>query len=216
MMDVDVLQGALRLLFLLDRAGAVPLPEGRPAKAGAVAVIESETKLQKLHFWMRNPDYLSLEILTLLEDGKGKGLSVEIAAVLLEGGEPELRLYPMLRHLYGAFEPLDDSMSHLVSVGLALCRTTRDPTGAKPRHDYWLLPEGRKTAERILVEHPGLQWYGDRADLIAVVAGNASGNQLRDRHYVVPEYADTQMGRPIPPVADLARERLARMGGTVS
>ena len=215
-MDVSVLQGALRLLFLLDRAGSAPVAGSPAAKAGVVAVIEAEKKLQALHFWMRNPDYLGLEILDLIQEGKPQGLTVMDAEALLAGDEPDLRLYPMLRNLYGAFEPLDDSMSHLVSVGLALCRRTRDSAVANPRIDYWLLPDGRATAAKIVADHPALRWYADRADLVAVVAGTDSGNRLKGRHYLVPAYADTPIGQIIPPVVDLVRARLAEMKGAVA
>lgn len=215
-LNTDVLQGALRLLFLLDRAGTTPRPESPAEAAGAVAVIEAEKKLQALHFWMRNPDYLALEILDLIQEGKPQGLSVKDAEALLEGDEPDLRLYPMLRNRYGAFEPLDDSMSHLVSVGLALCRRTRDSAVLNPRIDYWLLPEGRKTAASIVAGHPVLRWYADRADLIAVVAGTDSGTRLKDRHYLVPAYADTPIGQIIPPVVDQVRARLAEMKGAMA
>ncbi len=210
MMNVSVLQGALRLLFLLDRAGAPP-SQGSPAsEAGAVAVVKSETKLQKLHFWMRNPDYLAVEILACIERGDADGLSIEVAEALLEGDEPELRLYPMLRQRFGAFERIDDSMAHLVSVGLALCRRNGEPGGPR-RMDFWLLPAGRDTAAKIVKEYPQLGWYAERADLVALVARTDSGNKLKDRHYLVKEYADTPQGQTIPPVADAVRQRLAEL-----
>jgi hypothetical protein len=215
MIDISVLQGALRLLFLLDRAGAPPVPDSPAAKAGAVSVIESEKKLQALHFWMRNPDHLASDILTCIDRGEADGLSLETAEALLEGDEPELRLYPMLRHLFGAFEPIDDSMAHLVSVGLALCRRLGDPAGLK-RTDFWLLAAGRAAAANVVEEFPQLRWYADRADLVALVARADSGNRLKDRHYLVKEYANTPHGQLIPPVADSVRRRLAEMRGSAS
>jgi len=44
-LSTDVLQGALRLLFLLDRAGTAPRPGSAAEAAGAVAVMESEKRL---------------------------------------------------------------------------------------------------------------------------------------------------------------------------
>ena len=211
MMDVDVLQGALRLLFLLDRAGSPPRPDSPAATAGAVAVIEAEKKLQALHFWARNPDYLASEILDLIQEGKAQGLSMDDAEALLEGDEPELRLYPMLRNRFGAFEPVDDSMAHLVSVGLAVVRRTRSSPLTNPRSDYWLLPAGRDVATGIVADFPQLVWYADRADLVATVPGVDSGNRLKGRHYRVAEYASTPHGQVIPPIADTVRRRLAEM-----
>lgn len=161
---------------------------------------------------MRNPDHLASDILTCIERGEADGLSPEMAEELVEGDEPELRLYPMLRHLFGAFKPIDDSMAHLVSVGLARCHRLGDPARLK-RTDFWLLPAGRATAARIVrsfLSSAGM-WYADRADLVALVARADSGNRLKDRHYLVEEYANTPHGQLIPPVADSVRRRLAEM-----
>src|SRR4051794_10725037 len=54
-------QDALRLLILL---GAADGPVGDDAPTGAVAELRAESRLHALDFWLRNPDYLSLELLT--------------------------------------------------------------------------------------------------------------------------------------------------------
>lgn len=149
MLDVDSLQGALRMLFLLDRCGEAPAPGSHAAAVGAVAVITAEKKLQALHFWMRNPDYLAYELLCRVEANELDNTWIAKAEELLDSQEPELRLYPMLRHRFGAFEPIDDSFSYLAAAGLAECHRSGGP-GQVQRTDLYLLPAGREAANKIL------------------------------------------------------------------
>lgn len=60
----SVMQHAVRLLALLDGCGD-PVVQGDPD--GCVAVIRAELRLQALDFWLRNPDYLAGELLTMVE-----------------------------------------------------------------------------------------------------------------------------------------------------
>ena len=149
MLDIEALQGALRMLFLLDRCGHTPVAGSHAESAGAVAVITAEKKLQALHFWMRNGDYLAYEILSSVEAGEFDSTWLDTAEALLDGEEPELRHYPMLRHRFGAFEPIDDSFSYLAAAGLAECHRSGEP-GQVQRTDLYLLSTGRETARRIL------------------------------------------------------------------
>lgn len=207
MLDVEALQSAIRMLFLLDRCGEPPAPGSHAAAVGAVAVITAEKKLQALHFWMRNPDYLAYEILSRVEAGDLDDGWVGRAEELLDGDEPELRLYPMLRHRFGAFEPIDDSFSYLAAAGLAECHRA-GVAGQVQRTDLYLLAAGRQTAIAICEDYPDLRWYADRADLVAAVGQNLSGNAAKERQYALTEYAETQLGNRIQPIGDLVRVKL--------
>jgi hypothetical protein len=206
-MDVDALQGAMRMLFLLDRAGSSPQPGSHAESAGAVSVISSERKLQALHFWMRNPDYLAYEILCGVESHTLDYTWLEKAEALLVGDEPELRRYPMLRHRFGAYEPIDDSFSYLAAAGLAECHRSGAP-GQVQRTDLYLLVRGRDTATQIVSDYDDLRWYGDRADMVAKVGAMLTGYAAKNRQYELSEYAETQLGNRIQPVADIVREKL--------
>lgn len=210
MLDVDALQGALRMLFLLDRCGEPPAAGSRAATVGAVAVIKAEKKLQALHFWMRNPDYLAYEVLSRVEAGEFDSSLIDRAEELLDGDEPELRLYPMLRHRFGAFEPIDDSFSYLTAAGLAECHRSGSP-GQVQRTDLFLLQAGRDAANQILADEADMQWYADRADLVAAVGRTLSGNAAKDRQYELSRYAETALGDRIQPVDDIARTKLAEL-----
>ena len=210
MLDTEALQGAIRMLFLLDRCGHAPAAKSHAESAGAVAVITAEKKLQALHFWMRNGDYLAYEILRRIEAGEFDANWLDKAEELLDGAEPELRQYPMLRHRFGAFEPIDDSFAYLAAAGLAQCHRTGSP-GQVQRTDLYLLSAGRETAKRILEEEPDMQWYGDRADLVAAVGATLSGNAAKERQYELSQYAQTALGDRIQPIDDIARAKLAQL-----
>jgi hypothetical protein len=206
-MDVATLQGALRLLFLLDAAG-VPVRDGAHVPPNAVKVVRSEKRLQAMDFWMRNPDYLAAEILVLVESGDFPSSDVTIAEELVAGDEPDLRRYPMVRYLFGAFEPVDDAFSLLVTPGLATRRRTGKPDGRKSSF-FYLLQAGADATVKIISDDPDLGWYQDRAELVARVAGTDAGNKLKLRQYAHLDYAATQVGTRFSPITDVVRQRLA-------
>lgn len=212
MLDVEALQGALRMLFLLDRCGRSPAPGSHAAEIGAVAVIAAEKKLQALHFWIRNPDYLAYEILCRVEEGDLDRTWFDHASELLDSEEPELRLYPMLRNRFGAFEPIDDAFSYLVAAGLAECYRMGSP-GQVQRTDFYLLPAGRDAANRILRDEPDMHWYAVRADLVAAVGQSLTGNAAKERQYELSRYAETALGDRIQPIEDIARDKLDQLAG---
>lgn len=59
---------------------------------------------QALDFWMRNPDYLANELLTVFEETSDASL-VQPAERIFEDHEPDLRRLPMIRYHFGAFVP---------------------------------------------------------------------------------------------------------------
>jgi hypothetical protein len=112
-------QDAVRLLFVLDRCGAPYCPPTEEAAPlDVVAVIRGQKRLQALDFWLRNPDYLADELLAQVEDGSAvdSGWALTQADLLLEGDEPDVSRYPMVRWRFGAWEPLDDALA-LLPIG---------------------------------------------------------------------------------------------------
>lgn len=202
----SVYQDAVRLLLLISQA-AEPLsdpPDHMPD--GAVAVLHSQVLLQKLDFWLRNPDYLADELISRFErDGNRDDL--DLARQILESDEPEVRTYQMLRYLFGAYEPLDEALSVLRTPGLVV-RRRRGVPGHTTQHDYYLTESGREAARRILEDVPELAYYVERSKLVADLAAGRRGSALRDIQYLQPEYADAEIGTRIIGIADRARQRL--------
>lgn len=205
----SVYQDAVRLLLLID-AAAEPLTDARPAGApsDAVAVLHSQVLLQKLDFWLRNPDYLADELISRFErDGNAEDLG--LARKILESDEPEVRSYQMLRYLFGAYEPLDEALAVLRTPGLVI-RRKQGSVGHIKQHDYYLTAAGRTAAQAIVDKAPDLTYYVERSALVADLAAGRQGSALRDIQYLHPEYADAALGTYIAGIADRARHRLEK------
>lgn len=169
-----------------------------------------QARLQALDFWLRNPDYLADELLTEFQSGRMGREAVDQARAILHSEEPVLRRYPMIRWLYGAYEPLDDALSILRTLGMVRIRrqgTVENVT----RHDYFLLERGHAAADGLLLDAPELSWYARRAELVAAVAGTRGGSALKLRQKQQSEYADAELGSAIMGIRDRVIERLQRM-----
>lgn len=204
-------QDAVRILLLLDGAGE-PVDDAERALPGlgnAVCAVRTTVRLQKLDFWLRNPDYLADELLNDYETSREEPL-LAMAASILDSEEPEVRRYPMLRHKFGAWENIDNAMAVLRGAGLA-ARKRRGTIERVRQSDFYLLDEGRRVARDIVAAEPVFQYYVERVDLVVRLADGLGGTQLKKRQYLQREYADTPLREHISTVAPRARARLAAL-----
>ncbi|WP_218779426.1 hypothetical protein [Streptomyces sp. NRRL B-24572] len=201
-------QDAVRLLLLIHGASEKPntVDLADPGLAGAVGVVRTQVRLQKLDFWLRNPDYLADELLTDFETSREPGL-LEVAGRILDSEEPEVRRYPMLRHHFGAYEPLDDALAVLRSGGLVV-RRRRGTVNRVRQHDYFLMHRGEQVAEQIVRDVPTFSYYVERVALVVALADGLGGTDLKKRQYLQREYAEAARGTRIGSVSARARARL--------
>ncbi|MEP9394365.1 hypothetical protein ABLE94_19215 [Gordonia sp. VNK1] len=197
-------QHAIRLLALMHRCGEQPTKSDPP---GTVTVVRSELRLQAMDFWLRNPDYLADELITLVESGALDDSYVCVAERLLNDPEPDLRYYPMPKWLHGAFEPLDDAFSLLETYDLATA-VRRGTPGHNVAKTQFFLTEAGAAAAQTLAEDATLGWYSQQVELVALVAGDEVGSRLKDRQYLQTTYANTDLGANIASIADRVRVRL--------
>lgn len=200
-------QHAIRLLVLLNACGEA-VKDSDPA--GTAKVVRSELRLQATDFWLRNPDYLADELLTLIESGVINTQYVETARSLLDDPEPDLRWYPMPKWLHGAYEPLDDAFSLLETYGLALAIRRGRPGQAVAQTQFYLTVAGAAAVAELGAD-PVLGWYAKQVKLVAMIAGDDHGKGLKDRQYLQATYANTQLGLNIGPIADRVRAQLAAL-----
>lgn len=212
------MQDAVRILMLIDKAIEVVdgsrMAEADPPLAAAVGVVRTQVRLQKLDFWVRNPDYLANELLNDYDDGDQDPALLQMAGEILDSEEPELRRYPMLRYLFGAYEDLEDALSILRQADLVIRRKKGRP-GHVTRTDYYLTQAGKDMATRICTDYPDLAWYSNRAALVVLLADGHGATTLKDRQYLVDEYLSTPQGVRIPSITDRARRRLADIRATL-
>lgn len=206
---IEVLRGALRLLFIID-AAAEKVPDSSAVPSDTVGVVHAEKRIQALDFWVRNPDYLAEELMDEYIAGRRPD-GLAIVRTIFEGAEPDLRRIAMVRFRYGAREPLDEALSILESRDLV--RMVREGSvldGVKENH-YYLTKRGRNVAERLVADHPFLSWYHDRTKIVAELAIGRSATQLKDRQYRQDEYAGAPHNTLIPPITDRVRRRFEEL-----
>ena len=199
-------QTAIRLLACIQAAGDT----NNASRWGqdVVCVLRSQSRLQALDFWMRNPDYLANELLTEFETSGERDL-LTIAQRIFDDREPDLRRLPMVRYLFGAFEPLDNALAILRAADLIRIKRDGVPGGKIREHLYLLTTAGEDALGRIAAAAPELGWYRDRACIVARIAGAQGGKALKDRQYLQAEYAGTELSHVIQPVTDRVLARLA-------
>lgn len=216
--EVDRYADAVRILLLIA-AVAEPLDAAAlaSAPANATAVLRSESRLQKLDFWLRNPDYLADELLNDYERSHEQIL-LDLAGEILDADEPEVCAIPMIRYLFGAFERLDRALSMLAAPRLVITRARLSAGGNIVQANYFLTEKGRTVADEATRLYPELAWYTERAQLVRALAEATghTGLALRKRQYLQRDYAQTPLGEIIPSIADRTRERLAKLRESAS
>lgn len=153
--------------------------------------IDSETKLQKIDFWIRYPDHLAAALLTGVEtDGNlayRRDDVKQIIRQIFQNQEPTLRWVPMYRYLHGAYEPLDKVMIYLTSRSLAYRRI--EERGHRTK--YYLPKKGQAAVEAMLRECPETSWYATRCQLINSYFEHLNGFEIRKLQYLHGSYAET-------------------------
>jgi hypothetical protein len=194
---------ALRVLLIVVKASE-PLRE--EAIPGFDRVLHGETFVQALDFWIRNPDYVADELLSLYVANREQW-HLDAAQQIFADEEPDLRRVPMLRRYFGAYEPLDTALGILKSRRLVVPRSR--PLGAgKDEHEFLVGPEARNLVSRIVNEVPEIAWYDRRVDLVLKLANGRRGFALKKRQHQQKEYHDAQIGDLIPTTAERVRRRL--------
>lgn len=204
-------QAAARLLIIMDKLGDAPNAQEIAAVPEAVRVVRALSRLAKLDFWLRNPDYLADEVLNDVAQG-GLNAAVALPHVerMLKGSAPTLHLYPMQRYKYGAWELPDNAIAVLKAHGLVSTKRAKEMHAAaasKSRRDYYLLDAGQGALARMRQEIVQLAWYDSQADAISLLTVVGTGAAAKSRQYEQPEYAATPVGATIAPILDRVRAR---------
>lgn len=185
---------AVRILFILyfcrDQTADQGLQLRMFEKDYRAYSIDSETKLQKIEFWVRYPDHLASAFLRECEAGVFSGDEAQeikqVIRQIFRDDEPSLRQIPMSKYLRGAYEPLDEVMSFLHSRRLASRRIIGE---SRYRIQYFLTPKGVQAVTDLLQNCPQSHWYADRCKLINRFFGRLKGYEIRDLQYLEEKYA---------------------------
>lgn len=193
---------AIRILFILVKGSTFLNDSG---DSNIVAVFKGEARLHACDFWMRYPDYLAEELLDRFEK-RGDINDLEAVRSIFSEEEPELRKFPMIRYRFGAYEKIDNSMSVLRAREL-IAITRKVENDVIKETDFIIHKSAFFLTTSIVNEWPPLCWYAKRAELVADIAGQRGGTELKDRQYKQVEYATTHSGGIIPSISLRVKER---------
>jgi hypothetical protein len=204
---------SVRIMFILYFCCDDQLPLPGEHEEVYTRSIDSESKLQKIDFWIRYPDHLAAALLYGCEAGgsleRRKEEIKQIICHIFHEGEPTLRWIPMRKYLHGAYEPLDDVMNYLSSRMLAFRRVVE--WGHRTR--YYLTLKGCDVVEGLLKECPESIWYQERCRLIQSFFKHLKGFDLRNLQYLEKNYANTPNSEIIDRIEAIVRQRFFQLYG---
>jgi len=203
----DKLRILLILYFFSEEIGA----DSEEVDDQYKKVFRSEVRIQKIDFLMRYPDYLSFELLELLEEDDSRINKEEIKEEIksiFENNEPEIRRDDMLRYFFGAYEEIDHIIAFLVSTGFIVYKSKKNAAGREYDKIYYLTQNGIAKIENQILKHiDKTKWYGERCKLIKKYFGNLTGTELKVRQYTHEEYRLTPINEYIKGVQENVKNK---------
>jgi hypothetical protein len=156
-------------------------------------IFQSEQRIQKIDFLLRNPDYLCHE---LLEKAKSNSsLKAEIKAVvrnIFATKEPTIKRLEMEKFFFGAYEDIDDVIAFLKGIGfIDFSSKRRADLKTTIEKKYFITQYAIDKFESVIGSLPSIEWYVNRCNLIKKYFGDLSGSQLRISQYQIDEYKNT-------------------------
>lgn len=156
-------------------------------------VFQSEQRIQKIDFLLRNPDYLCYELLNIAKSHTNHkdDIKIEVKKIFVNK-EPVLRRLEMERFFFGAYEDIDDVIAFLKSVGfIDFSSKKRSDLKVTIEKKYYITQYAIDKFKNIIDTLPAIQWYIERCNLIRKYFGDLSGSQLRILQYRIDEYKNT-------------------------
>ena len=156
-------------------------------------VFQSEQRIQKIDFLLRNPDYFCHELLNIAKaDSILKAdIKDEVKNIFLKK-EPVFRRLEMERFFFGAYEDIDDVIAFLKSIDfIDFSSKKRSDLKTTIEKKYYVTQYAIDKFESVINTLPAIQWYLERCNLIKKYFGDLSGSQLRISQYRIDEYKNT-------------------------
>lgn len=163
-----------------------------PEKTNLVRVLYTETKIQKIDFLLRNPDYFALELLNLLSlNNHDRNRIKEVVIDIFRNREPEIRRLEMEKFFFGAYEDIDDVIAFLESYGFIAFKSKRNVELNVIDKQYYITKYAEEKLGNILPKMDSLSWYVNRCDQIKRYFGSYTGTQLKKMQYEDETYRNT-------------------------
>ena len=149
-----------------------------------VRVLYTETRIQKIDFLLRNPDYFALELLNLLPTKKHDRNQIKNVIIdIFKNREPEIRRLEMEKFFFGAYEDIDDVIAFLESYGFIVFKSKRNIELNVIDKQYYVTQYAEERIDKVLSEMDSLKWYIDRCEQIKQYFGDYTGTRLKNMQY---------------------------------
>jgi len=155
-------------------------------------VFRTEVKIQALDFLLRYPDFLSFELMDLMDNDKSLNRNEieQTIESIYRNNEPEIRVEEMEKFFHGAYESIDDVIAFLVSVNFLQHDSKKRTDGKAYDKNYFITKECANKIENNLRAIPAVKWYFERCELIKKYFDKFTGTDLKTRQYEYSEYSD--------------------------
>lgn len=168
-------------------------PHSDPDLPNVRRVFQSEQRIQKIDFLLRNPDYLCHELLNIAKTDtiQKDEIKTEVKKIFLNK-EPVLRRLEMERFFFGAYEDIDDVIAFLKSIDfIDFSSKKRSDLKVIIEKKYFITQYAIDKFDSVIDTLPAIKWYVERCNLIRKYFGDLSGSQLRISQYRIDEYKNT-------------------------
>jgi len=152
----------------------------------------TEIKIQALDFLLRYPDFLSCELMDLMDndDSLDKSEIQSIVKEIYQKEEPILRVDEMQKFFYGAYESIDSVILFLKSVRFIGFESKLRSDLQTYDKTYYITQRCIQQVEDNLLSIQSIKWYYDRCQLIKKYFNRFNGTELKKRQYRYQEYAN--------------------------
>ncbi|PKQ45093.1 hypothetical protein [Confluentibacter flavum] len=155
-------------------------------------IFKSEQRIQKIDFLLRNPDYLSFELINIAKVDLPKQLEIKkIVKDIFGNKEPVIRRLEMERFFFGAYEDIDNVIAFLKSVDFIDFSSKKSIDLKTIEKKYFITQYAIDKFESTIKSLSALNWYVERCGLIKNYFGDLTGSQLRISQYQIEEYKNT-------------------------
>jgi hypothetical protein len=155
-------------------------------------VFRTEIKIQALDFLLRYPDFLSFELMDLMDNDSSidrEEIKQTIENVY-RNKEPEIRVEEMEKFFHGAYESIDDVIAYLISIKFIKYESKKRRDGKKYNKIYYVTNECAEKIQNNLKNISEVGWYFERCNLIKKYFDHFSGSELKKRQYRYAEYSN--------------------------
>ncbi|TAJ07947.1 hypothetical protein DMA11_21875 [Marinilabiliaceae bacterium JC017] len=159
---------------------------------GYFGVFRSEIKIQALDFLLRYPDFLSMELMDLVDNDKTLDQDIVKNTIIniYQNKEPNIRVEEMEKFFHGAYESIDAVIAFHVSVGFLKHDSKKRTDGKNYDKNYYITQYCANKIETHLKSIPALEWYFNRCELIKKYFNQFTGTILKERQYRYAEYSN--------------------------